>query len=219
MTRLHDPNIDVQELRGELQWCIRKCLKAHESPILYGLAQAEYEAVITDCRNIAARISADDLDDGVLNDVMNDVLKQKAAVVRLLWKYTVLPAVLALIVFVFLFEIYSGQISLTGMVQEPLTQFTLLGVFGVCLYFATDKLADIAALKTIHIWLLRLFIAVVIPFVLVVVFVDGDGKIVEKLDGKKATSLLSFACGFSATLVTEFMNKLVDKARNMVKVL
>jgi hypothetical protein len=63
----------------------------------------------------------------------------------------------------------------------------------------------------------RLFLALAVPVVLVGMFLDGDGNLKTELEA--TPELLSFGCGYSAKLVVDVFNKLVEKASKMIEAL
>ncbi len=105
---------------------------------------------------------------------------------------------------------------------EELDKTIVLGIAGACVYFATSLLSklDHESLKNKKIsgtikCILRLSLAIVVPFVLIMILFNPDGTV-----GEVATpELLSFACGYSVKLVIDILNKLVEKGSKIIEVI
>ncbi|WP_291585549.1 hypothetical protein [Comamonas sp. UBA7528] len=103
---------------------------------------------------------------------------------------------------------------------ERLITFGLAGAF---LYLATSVLAALnreegtkdAASKTAD-FTIRILLAMVVPVVLVALFFSPDGEINA---AKLSPELLAFACGYSAKLVVDLFNKIVEKCSKMIEAL
>lgn len=99
-----------------------------------------------------------------------------------------------------------------------------LGIAGAVLYFAIEHLQNTEALSReskMVVYLIRLFLAVVVPIVLVALFF---GKISTDAKGNtgelsRSSEILSFACGYSSKVVVVFFNKIVEKAIKMIHVI
>ena len=138
----------------------------------------------------------------------------------------VMPAVLLLYVAVPLtwFGITSldigGFIKTTLGVEAPEKLITL-GIAGAFLYLATSLLHRTAEISDKQVagivnFSVRLLMAVVVPIVIVTIFFTAEGK---AKDLTLSPELLSFACGYSAKLVIDLFNKIVEKATNMIQAL
>ncbi|WP_420266187.1 hypothetical protein [Candidatus Magnetominusculus dajiuhuensis] len=73
---------------------------------------------------------------------------------------------------------------------------------------AKDQLAKIID------FMIRLPLAIIAPIILVVLLFNPDGTIIEKI--KPTPELLSFLCGYSAKLIMDVLNKLVEKVTKMI---
>jgi hypothetical protein len=114
---------------------------------------------------------------------------------------------------------YLGQLGVTAP-----GQLIGLGIAGAVLYFAIEHLQNAEALSKeskVVIYSIRLFLAVVVPIVLVALFfgnVTNDPK--TNTGGlSRSSEILSFACGYSAKVVVIFFNKIVEKAIKMIHVI
>lgn len=103
-------------------------------------------------------------------------------------------------------------------VEAP-EKLVTLGVAGAFLYLATSLLSSmeshegtqgIAALR----FTIRLTLAIVVPIILVALFFNSNGELMEVT---LSPELLSFACGYSAKLVVDIFNKIVEKGSKMVE--
>lgn len=94
-----------------------------------------------------------------------------------------------------------------------------LGIAGAFVYLATTGLArtettsERLGYPTILHHTIRFSLAIVVPIILVVLFFNESGMLKEVT---VSPELLSFACGYSAKLVVEFFNKIVEKGSKMV---
>lgn len=125
-----------------------------------------------------------------------------------------------LMVFIFTQKNVSEMINnLIGI--DSSSRLATIGIVGALLYFSTEILEKIRKkelenkqLEVILNISIRLFIAVVVPLVLLVLFFKSDGTFAEVT---VSPELLSFICGYSMTLVIDLMNKLVEKVSNMIR--
>lgn len=94
-----------------------------------------------------------------------------------------------------------------------------LGISGAVLYFAIDHLQNTEALSKeskMVAYLIRLFLAVVVPIVLVALFFGNVNKNAQHPELTRSSEILSFACGYSSKVVVVFLNKIVEKAIKMI---
>lgn len=115
---------------------------------------------------------------------------------------------------------FSKLIKHTLGVDAPEKLITL-GIAGAFLYLATHLLSKTESisgtdsqLAGVANFAIRLSLAIIVPIILVVLFFTKDGKIA---DFKVSPELLSFACGYSAKLVVDLFNKIVEKASKMIQ--
>ncbi|MCK4257483.1 MAG: hypothetical protein KAX49_00800 [Halanaerobiales bacterium] len=120
-----------------------------------------------------------------------------------------------------------NSLNLPLMIQESfdieeLDKTIVLGIAGACVYFATSLLSKLDDKSLINKrisgtikFILRLSLAIVVPFVLIMILFNPDGTV-----GEVATpELLSFACGYSVKLVIDILNKLVEKGSKIIEVI
>ncbi len=97
-----------------------------------------------------------------------------------------------------------------------------LGIAGALVYLATTVLSHAEVLtekpgfSTVLHHTIRFFLAIVVPIILVVLFFNESGSLKEVT---VSPELLSFGCGYSAKLVIELFNKIVEKGSKMVAAL
>ena len=114
---------------------------------------------------------------------------------------------------------FGGFVNKVLGVNAP-EKLVTLGIAGAFVYLATSLLANIQSqsgdtqLKHILDIAIRLSLAIVVPIILVVLFFNPDGTIGELTI---TPELMSFACGYSAKLVVDIFNKIVEKASDMIK--
>lgn len=97
-----------------------------------------------------------------------------------------------------------------------------LGIAGAFVYLATTGLSrteghsvNLGFSSVLH-HTIRFALAVVVPIILVVLFFNETGTLKEIT---VSPELLSFGCGYSAKLVVELFNKIVEKGSKMISVL
>lgn len=103
---------------------------------------------------------------------------------------------------------------------EKLITFGLAGAF---LYLATSRLSKLevvtgtgSQIASVAVFTIRLFYATIVPVVLVALFFKKEGEVnIIKI----SPELLSFGCGYSAKLVVDIFNKIVDKVSKMIEAL
>lgn len=114
-------------------------------------------------------------------------------------------------------------IDVTGFIKSVLKveapeRLLTLGVAGAFLYLATSMLSRIAGasdpMSKVIDFTIRLTLAIVVPIVLVALFFTPDGKLSEM---RVSPELMAFACGYSAKLVVEIFNKIVEKVSKMIE--
>jgi hypothetical protein len=104
-------------------------------------------------------------------------------------------------------------------VEAPVKLITL-GMAGAFVYLATSLMARFSNNESAnrpfdHIirFTIQLLLAIIVPVVLVALFFTQQGEISNV---KISPELLSFACGYSAKLVIDFFNKIVEKASKII---
>ncbi len=118
-------------------------------------------------------------------------------------------------------------VNFTGFIQDVLRvdapeRLITFGLSGAFLYLATEMLSSISAydnkdaVAKIADFTIRILLAIVVPILLVALFFTSDGEIA---DVKISPEIIAFACGYSAKLVVEVLNKIVEKASKMLNVL
>lgn len=94
------------------------------------------------------------------------------------------------------------------------------GVAGAFLYLATTVLSNISksegvdAISKVADFTIRILLAITVPIILVSLFFTPDGELAEVT---LSPELLAFSCGYSAKLVVEILNKLVEKGTKMLE--
>lgn len=114
---------------------------------------------------------------------------------------------------------FSTIVTKTLGIAAPEKLITL-GIAGAFVYLATSLLSRIQGqegdtqIKYVIDFTIRLSLAIIVPIILVVLFLKPDGT-----TGEVAITpeLISFACGYSAKLVLDIFNKVVEKASLMIK--
>ena len=101
-------------------------------------------------------------------------------------------------------------------VKQP-TKLISLGIAGAFLYLTIQLPTELRPLSEpkskFASFVVRLLVAIVMPVVIVILFFTEEGQAKIKL----TPELLSFACGYSAKLVIDILNKIVEKASDIIK--
>ena len=145
---------------------------------------------------------------------------------RLRAKLMMMPSVfLVYFGFVAIFFIIK-YVNFTGFIKDVLRvdapeRLITFGVAGAFLYLATSMLSSISssqdgqdAVERISDFTIRILLAIVVPILLVSLFFTSDGQLA---DVTISPELIAFACGYSAKLVVEILNKIVEKASRMLE--
>lgn len=105
-------------------------------------------------------------------------------------------------------------------VEAP-TKLITLGIAGALVYLSTSLMSyfsdgsdSIRQFAAVAKFTIQLFLAVIVPVILVALFFTQTGEIAEL---KVSPELISFACGYSAKLVIDIFNKFVEKVSKMIE--
>lgn len=182
-----------------------------------------FEALIDRCIDCQKKLKGVDVESNEYLDLQKEVLQIesdfRSTRAKLLFMpgFTVVYIGGAVLVYLFAYIDVPGFIKDTLGVDAPEKLITL-GVAGAVLYLATSVLTamesskdsqGVGAMK----FGLRLLLAIVVPIVIVSLFFDSEGSVREL---QLSPELLSFACGYSATLVIDLFNKIVEKGSKMI---
>ena len=144
-------------------------------------------------------------------------------VISRIYALTTLPVIIILSVILY-YLIYYTNIFCFFMgildINAP-ERLISLGVAGAFIYIITSYMSDDKSyiIKNHHLhrffnFILRLSLAIVVPLVLVILFFDSEGAIKNI---EMSPEILSFACGYSSKLVIDILNKIVEKAADIIK--
>lgn len=144
---------------------------------------------------------------------------------RRVTKNNFIPTVIALYVGFALLFFGFQRVDFASIVTKTLgvaapEKLITLGIAGAFVYLATSLLSRIQGqegdtqFKHVVEFTIRLSLAIIVPIILVVLFFKPDGTVGEVTITPELTS---FACGYSAKLVLDIFNKLVEKVSLMVK--
>lgn len=160
-----------------------------------------------------------------LLDLSREYLDLETWAKRRVAKNNLLPHFLTIYVGFAVLGLIVSMIDFGAIVRKTLgvaapEKLITLGIAGAFVYLATSLLAqtqqqsgDVPIARVID-FTLRLSLAVVVPIILVVLFFKPDGSIGP---GTLTTELTSFAVGYSAKLVLDVFNKVVEKASKMIE--
>ena len=145
---------------------------------------------------------------------------------RLRAKLLLMPAVMLIYVgFIAVFFLLR-YVDITGFVKDVLQvdapeRLITFGIAGAFLYLATALLSTLStsengdAVSKIADFTVRILLAIFVPIILVSLFFTSDGKLA---DVTLSPELLAFSCGYSAKLVVDILNKIVEKGSKMIDV-
>jgi len=179
--------------------------------------------VAIDAIDLEKEIFASPDDASVVLDMYKKVLDLEGRFRRQVLRLGLIPGTVLVYVIAFAFFFGLRHFDLAGFVQKTLGvqapgKLISLGVAGAFVYLATSLLSRFESsgsgqFSAVLNFSLRLFLAIVVPIVLVVLFFNPDGST------KKLTvnvELLSFVCGYSAKLVVDLLAKIVEKGSKMI---
>lgn len=188
--------------------------------------QDRFDALLDQCVDLQKELLSITESDPAILDIEKKVYALETAYRRLRARLQFLPSVLLLYSGGFLafwlvrFVDIPKFITATLGVEAP-EKLISFGIAGAFLYLATSLLSKIESASAgrsqfagVANFTLRLLLAVVVPIVLVGLFFAKDGTVRQV---KVSPEILSFACGYSAKLVMDLLNKIVEKARKMVE--
>lgn len=145
---------------------------------------------------------------------------------RLRAKLLLLPSVLlTYIVFIIMFGTFRF-IDISGFVKSVLKvdapeRLITFGISGAFLYLATYILSELngenhskESLNKVADFAVRVLLAIVVPIVLVSLFFTPEGGFNTV---RLTPEILAFACGYSAKLVVDLFNKIVEKCSKMIE--
>lgn len=183
------------------------------------------EAVIDECIELQTRIASSGITASEFFNIKRALAHLETRYARLQYRRTVYPAVMVIyggwaLLFFGLRSFDLGDIAQQVLGVEVPVRLMTLGVVGAFMYLATSVLRrqresePDPQLAGIIEFAARLAMAVVVPIVLVTIFFHADGSL--KQIGV-TPELLSFICGYSAKLVVDLFNKIVEKGSQMIQ--
>ena len=145
---------------------------------------------------------------------------------RLRARLLLMPAVMLIYLGFFAGFYLLRFVDITGFIKDVLQvdapeRLITFGIAGAFLYLATTLLSTFStseggdAVSRIADFTVRVLLAIVVPIILVSLFFTSDGKLA---DVTFSPELLAFSCGFSAKLVVDILNKIVEKGSKMIDV-
>lgn len=138
-----------------------------------------------------------------------------------------LPSILALYFAITALLIIVASVDIPKFIESTLGvkapgKLITLGIAGAFVFLATTGLSQteeqsekLGFSSVLH-YTIRFSLAIVVPIILVVLFFNEAGK---PKGVSLSPELLSFGCGYSAKLVMELFNKIVEKGSKMVSAL
>lgn len=147
---------------------------------------------------------------------------------KLRTKLMLMPSILIVYLGFLIIVVFIKLVNFTGFIKEVLKvdapeRLITFGVSGAFLYLATSVLSNISkskegndAISKVADFSIRILLAILVPILLVSLFFTSDGKLSEV---KISPELLAFSCGYSAKLVVETLNKVVEKISKMLEVI
>lgn len=138
-----------------------------------------------------------------------------------------LPSIVTLYVAIAAVGILVTSVDIPKFIENTLGvkapgKLITLGIAGAFVYLATtglsrtETISDKLGFSSVLHHTIRFALAIVVPIILVVLFFNETGTL---KDVTVSPELLSFGCGYSAKLVVELFNKIVEKGSKMVAAL
>lgn len=165
------------------------------------------------------------------DETLLELYKKFIALERITKKRTVvlgaLPSLVMLYIAIVVVFLIVTSVDLSKFVESTLgvkapEKLITLGIAGAFVYLATSGLSRIEAFSeklefpSVFEHTIRFSLAIVVPIILVVLFFNENGTLKEVT---VSPELLSFGCGYSAKLVVDLFNKIVEKGSKLVSAL
>lgn len=210
----------------ELLVLIRKCSNSIFSLLVLPKPFAQKISELSmSCLELRKKVLAVEDDSEELLDLSKEFMDLEIWTKRRVAKNYLLPNIVGVNLFLALFFLVIIQFDFTKFASEVLGVESLeklmsLGIAGAFIYLGTSLLANIPnrdgnkQLKSVIDFIVRLLLAVVVPVVTVVLFFEPGGGIGAF---SITPELLSFSCGYSAKLVVDIFNKIIDKASKIIE--
>ncbi|HDM8172622.1 TPA: hypothetical protein P0E23_005309 [Vibrio harveyi] len=213
-------------MKEEVQKRIAICHEILEKSVgwsLWGNTRDKFNDLIDEISKLEQRLDESDKSKDIIG-IKAEVIKLESAcksfrTYRMMFPY-VIYSYLGFFALFIVFRFFDIPKFINGTlgVEAP-EKLISFGVSGAFVYLATSlisKSSDTGALGPITDFAFRLLLAVVVPIILVALFFTQDGQLSEFT---LTPELLSFGVGYSANLLTQILNKLVEKIATMVKAL
>lgn len=190
--------------------------------VLQGERKKKYESLIADLSTLEQGLNEPTVTNQDLYIIKRDIHILESNVVKFREYSVILPYIAviyfgcaAIFLLITIFDVPKFISDTIGVnAPEKLISF---GIAGALLYLATNIISrskDNSKLNKITDFSVRILLAILVPIVLVALLFSDNGELVEF---KITPEIISFACGYSANLVVEIMNKFVEKISQMIK--
>lgn len=193
-------------------------LNQHTEWVLKGKRQEKYESFIKELCSLEKQLSLNPNNESIY-DIKEKILilelesKQfKKNTIMLPYIITIYFGTIATYFLISFFDIPSFiQKTLGVSAPEKLISF---GISGALIFLATSILLKSNKNNGVIEFSIRILLAILVPIILVALLFSNNG---ELLEFKVTPELISFICGYSAKLVVELLNKLVEKVSTMIQ--
>ena len=220
---------DVSDILTGLLADMRGTQKGWLAAFGFSHIEARFDRILAECLQLQKELPGIEDQSKELIDFQARVYKLEAKFNRLRIRFALFPCLfiaLAVLVGGGLLLVHSGLLDYLkdSLRIRNVMRHIMLGVAGALLYLLTSLMTSLIARSerqpggsNVSLAAVRFLLAVLVPVVIVMVVFNtaGEAKSLGKL--WKSPEVLSFLCGYSATLVVEALNKLVDKARVMIR--
>ena len=216
-----DTNSNMKE---EIQDRIDRCHSILEESVgwsLWGNTRDKFNDLIDEICVLEKALSNSQNSEDLIN-IKNKLIKLESScrsfrTYRMMFPYIMYTYIGFVVIFiVFNYFDVPKFINLTLGVDAP-EKLISFGISGAFVYLATSLITQssaFGAMGTVTNFAFRFLLAVVVPIILVALFFSPQGQLKELT---LTPELLSFAVGYSASLLTETLNKVVEKVSTMVK--
>jgi hypothetical protein len=217
----------AQSLWNRLEALVSKAKdRSHIAVVVVPLQTVEtrLDELITRCVQLQAQLpdAVRERDLERLMQVKRDLVDCESSFSRLMARRIVLPSIMAAYaaiggIFLLVQKFDFIKIVQTTFGIDAPVKYISLGIAGAFVYLATSILKELDRVagmpKRVIESSVRFFLAMLVPIVLVSLFFYEDGTLRK---ASVSPELLSFACGYSAKLVIDVCNKVVEKVEKMI---
>lgn len=213
-------------MKDEIKERIRKChivLEQSTGWSLWGNTRVKFNSLIDEVSALEMRLANNTQDDELIK-IKRDAIKLESRAISFRTYRMSLPYVFYTYVSFTMIFVFINYVDIPRFINSTLgvnapEKLISFGIAGALLFLATSILSKSSGngpMGSVSNFAVRLLMAVIAPIIFVALFFTSEGAIYEITI---TPELLSFVVGYSANLVIEALNKLVEKASSMIQAL